>query len=159
MPIQLPNGRWQIEWGYMWSQFPDQILANPTCLYTTHLVRGAARNNNEHEVGHALGLAHEQLHSDQDCQANLPSGGIKLTTYDRDSVMHYVMTCTDGTTTVGNWGSTGPSASDKLAMEIMYPPTSMARINGNTVHWQPWMLFARSNWGSAGIPTRTRSGC
>jgi hypothetical protein len=145
-PIQV-NGMWQVEAGYMWSMFPQEILTNPQCLYTTHLIPDASRNNHQHESGHAFGFIHEQQHGDQNClAAPAPNVGYKLTNYDRDSVMHYVMTCVDGTTTVGNWGNTGPSASDKLAMEMMYPTTLESRINGSLVQWAGGPpLQARSN--------------
>jgi hypothetical protein len=145
-PIQV-GGMWQVEAGYMWSMFPQEIVTYRQCLYTTHLIPDAQRNNHQHESGHALGFAHEQLHGDQNCLAPpAQTAGYKLTNYDRDSVMHYVMTCIDGTTTVGNWGDTGPSASDKLAMEMMYPTTLESRINGSLVQWAGGdAMQARSN--------------
>jgi|GEM_PF-4088904 len=147
-PIHNTHG-WLIEQGGMWSMFPDDIqrAANQTCLYTTHIAPGQARNNYEHEVGHALGLSHEQDRDDQTC---LPptgvSAGLKLTSYDRDSVMHYVLQCTDGTTTIGNWGSTGPSPMDHLAVEMIYPRDAQAQITGGLVHWDPASLVAASTW-------------
>ncbi len=123
---------------YLWSMFPQDIVSNQTrCLYTTHLLRGQARNNYLHETGHALGLSHEQDRMDANCVpvASEPAGPFKVTAYDRDSVMHYVMDCTDGTRTVGNWGNTGPSASDRLALEILYPIGSAASIWGHLTGW------------------------
>lgn len=140
-PIQDPKtGLWQVEDGYMWGSSPDDQRKNSSCLYTLHMALGQARNNYLHEAGHGLGLAHEQDRSDSVCNGSDPApagpdGNVKITKYDRDSVMHYVLKCPDGKTVDGNWGNGGLSASDKLAMEIMHPKSLVASTFGQNVGW------------------------
>jgi hypothetical protein len=149
-PVITPDGKWRPIWGLMWSMFPNDSLAELTCLYTTHLNVNGAPNIYVHEIGHAVGLAHEPLHGDQDCLDKHGTGGIKLTNYDRDSVMHYPFTCLDGTTPTRINDATGPSPTDHLAVEMMYPMTLDARIRGNTVHWEAGSLRAYSDWVARG---------
>jgi hypothetical protein len=131
------NGSLFVAEAPLWSMFPQQLIDNKRCLYTTHFHRGQARNNYQHEIGHSLGLAHEHVRTDATCQpvSSEPDEQLKVTIYDRDSVMHYVIKCTDGTTATGNWGDTGPSASDRLAVEILYPRDNLASIWGHLTGW------------------------
>ena len=140
-PIQDPTTKlWKVEDGYMWGSSPEDQRKNKTCLYTLHMGLGMARNNYLHEAGHGLGLAHEQERSDSVCNDGAappegPDGNVKVTAYDRDSVMHYVWSCPDGTTVDGNWGSGGLTATDRLAMEIMHPKNLLAATFGQSVGW------------------------
>lgn len=150
-PIQDPvTHLWQVELGYMYSWFPDDMVAHPTCLYTSHMYPGQARNNYIHESGHGLGLAHEQGNVGAVCSPEGPYG-IPITVYDRDSPMHYVLVCPDGTTTPGNWGNGGLTDYDRLAIEIMYPQWMVSRIDGQLVGWSGGdVVWAAASWERRG---------
>ncbi|MGK3985115.1 hypothetical protein WME99_18850 [Sorangium sp. So ce136] len=164
-PIQDPvTGQWRVEEGYMWAMYPDVMRDNPKCLYTMHLYAGQPRNNILHESGHSLGFLHEQDRNDANCLELLPpnngtiggatpAGVSKMTSYDPSSVMHYVLRCPDGTTVPGNFGTTGLSASDRLAIEIMYPRGLGARITGQFAGWSGGSGFwAAIDWEMRGAP-------
>lgn len=150
-PIQNPVTKlWEVERGYLWSMFPEPMSANATCLYTSHLALGQPRNNYLHEMGHGLGLSHEQNRADAVCSPGSPAG-IPMTAYDRNSPMHYVLVCPDGSTTPGNWGSDGLTSYDRLAIEVMYPQWLVSRVVGQLVGWSGGgRLWAASAWEMRG---------
>lgn len=138
-------------------------------------------NHTLHEVGHKLGLGHEFDRSDEslDCHfddenkdpvvgtiengkrtiadgvepknecAMMSEPMIFMTLFDRDSVMHYQFPdCKD---IIGNVGSTGFSALDKLALRILYPEDNMfAEFSGVRVikSWQ--QLSLKNSWKRSG---------
>ncbi len=132
------------------------------------------RDHTLHEVGHALGLAHEHVRAD----ANVPGcgagygGGVTqgyITPYDRDSVMHYMFASCG---IPGNYDYSGLSYYDRVAVHILYPPAGFpAEIVGDlgiktgevltlSSAWKAWganISFAASNfvWKVDGITQST----
>jgi hypothetical protein len=138
------NGNYTNEnngWG-SWSNAPDDLEPNRSCLYNLKLGDDAGPtgvpylNHTLHEFGHALGLAHEHERNDVDptCQASGYGGSASsgfITPYDRDSVMHYQFTACRIN---GNYGYSGLSAWDQLAVHILYPEDArVAEYVGTTV--------------------------
>jgi hypothetical protein len=128
-------------WG-SWSNFPDDLTPNRSCLYNMKLGDDPWNatpylNHTLHEFGHALGLAHEHERSDVDrsiCSASGFGGTISsglLTPYDKDSVMHYqFLSCGIN----GNYDYNGLSVGDQLGVHILYPEDDrVAEFVGTTV--------------------------
>lgn len=146
-------------WG-SWSNPPDELTTNRGCRYNLKLGDDADafgvpwRNHTLHEFGHALGLAHEHVRNDVDsatCSASGYGGSASsghLTPYDRYSVMHYqFLTCGID----GNYGHSGLSAWDQLALHILYPePVRVAELVGRTVIRTTEPLNLSSAWGARG---------
>ncbi|QSQ25816.1 hypothetical protein JY651_13175 [Pyxidicoccus parkwayensis] len=146
-------------WG-SWSNPPDELTTNRGCRYNLKLGNDADafgvpwRNHTLHEFGHAMGLAHEHVRNDVDtatCTADGYGGGASsghLTPYDRYSVMHYqFLACGID----GNYGHSGLSAWDQLALHILYPePVRVAELVGRTVIRTTEPLNLSSSWGSRG---------
>jgi hypothetical protein len=160
---------WKLETGFMWSMFPDQMASNQTCLYTLHLGTGQARNNYLHESGHGLGWSHEQDRSDATCLGKDPVtgayittpgvAGTKVTNYDTQSPMHYVLACPDGTTTPGNWGSGGLTGYDRLGIELTYPLSLGARMVVRAVSWTGGdQLWGTLDWVNRGARVSSTPG-
>jgi len=158
-PAFIENGRYNGKndgWG-SWSNAPDDLETNRSCLYNMKLGddgdrRGPYLNHTLHEFGHALGLAHE--HERADANAGCTEEGYRgtatayLTTYDRLSVMHYKFSSCGIN---GNYDDTGLSAEDRLSVHILYPEVyRVAEIVGTTVI--PWgtELFLQSAWLTEG---------
>lgn len=134
----------------LWSMFPNGMYKHTACLYTSNIALGQARNNYLHESGHGLGFQHEQNRDDAVCSPDT-AFGIKITGYDRDSVMHYVLHCPDGSKTPGNWGSGGLTREDQLAMEVTYPLWLKPMIHGDLVGVAGSGISARPTWHMQGI--------
>jgi hypothetical protein len=140
-------------WG-SWSNSPNDLASHRSCLYNLKLGDDPGNatpylNHTLHEVGHALGLAHEHERKDVDhtiCNAPNFGGNATsyLTTYDRYSVMHYKFaTCGIN----GNYDYTGLSDRDRLAVHILYPEdvqvaefvgTTVVTTNANVVLGSAW---------------------
>jgi hypothetical protein len=110
-------------------------------------------NHTLHEVGHAMGLAHEHVRNDTDpsCTASGYGDGVsagKLTPYDRDSVMNYqFLTCGIN----GNYGNSGLSYYDQLGIHMMYPPNGYpAEFAGQTTIKSGATLSLSAAWKAAG---------
>jgi hypothetical protein len=141
-------------WG-SWSNFPNDLTANRSCLYNMKLgddpwTATPYLNHTLHEFGHALGLAHEHERRDVDrsiCSVPGFGGTISsglLTPYDKDSVMHYqFLSCGIN----GNYGYNGLSTSDQLAVHILYPEDQqVAEFVGTTVIRTTDVLSLESAW-------------
>jgi hypothetical protein len=141
-------------WGSS-SAFPNDLTPNRPCLYNMKLgddpwVATPYLNHTLHEFGHALGLAHEHERSDVDrsiCSATGFGGGIRsglLTSYDKDSVMHYqFLSCGID----GNYGYSGLSTLDQLGVHILYPEDrQVAEFVGTTVIRTSDLLSLESAW-------------
>jgi hypothetical protein len=140
-------------WG-SWSNAPDDLVPNRPCLYNLKLGDDPWNadpylNHTLHEFGHALGLAHE--HERDDVNAGCTESGYGgnastgfLTSYDRDSVMHYSFpSCTID----GNYGRSGLSALDRLSLHILYPEAvRVAEVSGATVLPSNRPLSLQSTW-------------
>ncbi len=143
--------------GSSWSNPPDELDAKRPCQYNLKLgdddtdpVTGQHTgtpwlNHTLHEFGHALGLSHEHARSDIDPACGVTgseSNGWITATWDRDSVMNYVMLDCQA---YGNYANSGLSAGDKLALHIMYPEDARtAEFTGKTVVKTGEALILRS---------------
>jgi hypothetical protein len=147
-PVTDKNGLYKAKTG-LWGTFPDRMRQRGKCLYTLHVSRNQARNNYLHEFGHCMGLSHEHDRSDA-CIDDPDDIGFKVTDYDRDSVMHYVQTCTDGYKTPGNWGTGGLTDLDRLGAEILYPQNLTPSIGGWLGGWEGGSMTAWADWERRG---------
>lgn len=145
-------------WG-SWSHAPSDLETSRSCLYNLKLgddgdTTAPYLNHTLHEFGHALGLSHEHVRSDVDktlCSEPGYGGGATsgfLTPYDRDSVMHYAFfKCGIN----GNYGHSGLSHYDRLALHILYPEDDrVAELQGTTVIPSTASLKLGSDWGARG---------
>lgn len=144
-------------WG-SWSNAPSSLSSKRSCMYNLKL--GDDPWNDEpylnhllHEFGHAMGLAHEHVRSDADTKAcpDLGSPSHKsghMTPYDRDSVMHYrYSNCGID----GNYGRSGFSRYDQLALHILYPEKrGVAEVDGATVVRTGEPISLASRWHRQG---------
>lgn len=148
-------------WG-SWGTFPDAAKARRYCLFTVKLGddpwRGEPyRNHTLHEVGHALGLAHEHQRYDFDptvCDGIVKYFGSERTAglatlYDPESVMHY--TTGPHCKVIGNYARNGLSEKDKLTLHMMYPEdVRVAEFVGNTVVLDSENLWLMFGWKRRG---------
>jgi hypothetical protein len=152
-------------WG-SWSNFPNDLTANRSCLYNMKLgddpwVATPYLNHTLHEFGHALGLAHEhqRIDADRSCisldrwcktpdkDGRLPNCRVDsglLTQYDTASVMSYqFLSCGIN----GNYGYDGLSIWDQLGVHILYPEDQqVAEFVGTIVIRTSDLLSLESAW-------------
>jgi hypothetical protein len=119
-----------------------------------------------HEFGHKLGLAHGHDRSDSVCTGGTIENGavwhepnfagtiidsnpsVFMTSFDKDSVMNYK---NDDCGHIGNYGFTGFSEKDKLALRILYPENNrIAEFNGVRVIKTGDNLQLYNRWKSLG---------
>jgi hypothetical protein len=145
-------------WG-SWSNAPDDLAANRSCLYNLKLGDDPWNdtpylNHTLHEFGHALGLRHEHERNDVDtsiCSEAGFGGGASngfMTPYDRFSVMHYQFTPCG---IEGNYSYAGLSRWDRLALHIMYPQDPpVVEVIGRRVVRTTEPLTVGSAWQAQG---------
>lgn len=149
-------------WG-SWSNAPDDLELNRACLYNLKLGDDPWNsdpylNHTLHEVGHALGLAHEHARADVDLDCtevdsngNSTYGGSAtsyITEYDSNSVMHYKFASCG---IDGNYGIDGLSELDKLSVHVLYPEAvRVAEYIGTTVVKTGTVLSLDSAWFARG---------
>lgn len=153
--------------GESWGSYPLQRASGgdlEDCLYNIYLTTrewdgGPAdgvptlppwRAHFLHEFGHVFGMAHEHGRSDSDCSTGEVTDGVYLTTYDADSVMHYTF-APDGTCQAdGNYSTNDLSNSDRLGIELLYPPTTHAVIWGGTLFRPDQVATFQPRWVALG---------
>jgi hypothetical protein len=123
--------------GGSWSNSPQDLAANRSCLYNLKLGDDGDASgvpwlsHTLHEFGHALGLSHEHARADIPGTC-VPTGSISngyITSYDEASVMHYeFLACGIN----GNYSQAGLSERDALALHIMYPEENRYAEHGGT---------------------------
>ncbi len=144
-------------WG-SWSNPPDELEYRRSCVYNLKLGDDPWNdtpylNHTLHEFGHALGLSHEHVRSDADAPCTESGyGGTAstgfMTPYDRDSVMHYKFSSCG---IDGNYGYSGLSHWDRLALHILYPEENqLAEFIGTTVIRAGTYLRLESAWYARG---------
>lgn len=143
-------------WG-SWANPPGDLELRRSCVYNVKMgtdgdTSGVPwRNHTLHEIGHALGLGHEHERNDVTPSCAGAGGSLNtglMTPYDRNSVMHYqYLACGIN----GNYGHSGLSALDRLAVHILYPePAPVAELRGNLVLRAGTTLNLYSGWQSRG---------
>jgi hypothetical protein len=171
--------------GFVNSSFgrePAYLTLDRPCLYDLELGDDADslgvpwRNHTLHEVGHSLGLAHEHQRPDapdpttcipmaSSCPvpSNPANEAVRMTDYDPDSVMNYVIAACG---IDGNYSHSGLSQLDRLALHILYPEDArVAEVVGTRVVRTPCERRARSDRGrvrahrrgTGGRPDRARA--
>jgi hypothetical protein len=123
-------------------------------------------NHTLHEFGHKLGLAHGHDRSDSVCTGGTIENGtvwhepnfsgtiidsnpsVFMTSFDKDSVMNYK---NDACGHIGNYGFTGYSEKDRLALRILFPEDNrIAESNGVRVVKTGESLQLYNRWKSLG---------
>ncbi|HEY9636071.1 MAG TPA: hypothetical protein V6D14_21880 [Coleofasciculaceae cyanobacterium] len=144
-------------WG-SWSHPPNVLPKYRACLYNLKLGDDPWNstpylNHTLHEFGHALGLAHEHERKDATCYNPNKDGRWAnqgyMTPYDKNSVMHYKFSKSNGDTcdVNGNYDYTGLSEWDKLSVHILYPEdNNVAEFIGTTVIRTTDKLNLQSAW-------------
>ena len=145
---------------------PNELEPKRSCQYNVKIGDDGANgvpylNHTLHEIGHALGLAHEHARTDENANCvytghgeyhKLSSGF--MTPYDKDSVMHYVFSpievpsCTQ---VGGNYSNIGLTDYDKLSLHILYPEDNyVAEFVGTTVVKAGEPLNLTHGWAARG---------
>jgi hypothetical protein len=103
--------------------FPVEETYYRYCQWNGKL-RPGNRNRMLHELGHKLGMAHEDRRPSNPCNKDPYSGVILTRDFDPDSVMGY-----SGCTNIES--DDGLSAGDMLGSEILYPRSFIPKIRGS----------------------------
>ena len=126
------------------AMYPDEARQSTSCQFNAQIWKDGDssgvpwRNHTLHEIGHALGLAHEHERADADSsyECSDPDFGGNwsinyLTDYDSESVMNYSFPSCGIS---GNYGHQGLSTRDVLALQILYPEqNNQAIVFGSSV--------------------------
>jgi hypothetical protein len=148
-----------------WASYPSQAASYAGCQWNFSL-NGSGAGIQLHEMGHKIGFSHEKHRSDGVCNrvcatnddctqddATCQSGRCVnddrfLTTFDRDSIMHYGSSCAPG-------GGDSLSSKDSLGAEIFYPPSSHVKLALGAVEVSGWQVIredalVQTLWGERG---------